>query len=147
MKNDLLIFRQTSYYPVGGIRALAGVFTHVIIKLYMEKKMLEIQDMGNGLFVVKINMNEVLTLDVPELKEKLQQAILSKDIKKLVLDLSDVKMITSSGIGIFLNINQSLKSSFRLAAPQPEVEKVLELTKVTSVVKLFSTVDAALKSF
>jgi len=113
----------------------------------MEKKMLEIQDMGNGLFVVKINMNEVLTLDVPELKEKLQQAILSKDIKKLVLDLSDVKMITSSGIGIFLNINQSLKSSFRLAAPQPEVEKVLELTKVTSVVKLFSTVDAALKSF
>lgn len=109
--------------------------------------MLEIKEVGEGLFVIKITVNEVLTLDVPELKEKLQQAIISKGIKKLVLDLSDVKIITSSGIGIFLNINQSLKSGLRLAAPQTEVEKVLELTKVTSVVKIFSTVEAAMKSF
>lgn len=109
--------------------------------------MLDIKEMGDGIFVVKITVNEVLTLDVPELKEKLQQTIINKGIKKLVVDLSDVKIITSSGIGIFLNINQSLKSGLRLAAPQPEVEKVLELTKVTSVIKIFSTVDAAIKSY
>lgn len=109
--------------------------------------MIDINDKGNGLFIVKIKMNEVLTLDVPDLKEKLQQVILNRGIKKLVLDLSDVKMITSSGIGIFLNINQSLKSGLRLAAPMPEVEKVLALTKVNTVVKIFNTVDAALKSF
>ncbi|MBP7602898.1 MAG: STAS domain-containing protein [Spirochaetes bacterium] len=108
--------------------------------------MLEIKDLGNGLFVAKVTMNEVLTLDVPELKEKLQHEILNRGIKKLVLDLSDVKLITSSGIGIFLNINQSLKNALRLAAPQSEVEKVLELTKVSSVIKIFSTVDAAVKS-
>jgi len=94
----------------------------------------------------KVTMNELLTLDVPELKEKLQHEILNKGIKKLVLDLSDVKLITSSGIGIFLNINQNLKNALRLAAPQSEVEKVLELTKVSSVIKIFSTVDAAIKS-
>ncbi|HDP80975.1 MAG TPA: anti-sigma factor antagonist [Spirochaetes bacterium] len=109
--------------------------------------MLDIKEMENGVFVVKVNINEVHTLDVPDLKEKLQQAIINREIKKMVLDLSDVKMVTSSGIGIFLNINQSLKNGMRLAAPQPEVEKVLELTKVTSVIKIFSTVESAVKSF
>ena len=109
--------------------------------------MIELQDKGNDLYVIKINMQEVHTLDVPDLKEKLQQAIVSKGIKKMVIDLSDVKMITSSGIGIFLNINQSLKSQLRLAAPNQEVQRVLELTKVTSMIKVFDTVDAAINSF
>ncbi len=108
--------------------------------------MIELIDKGNGTFVVKIIMQEVHTLDVPDLKEKLQQAVVNKGIKRMVVDLSDVK-ITSSGIGIFLNINQNLKSQFRLAAPTPEVQKVLELTKVTSMIKVFNTVDAALQSF
>jgi anti-anti-sigma factor len=109
--------------------------------------MIEVNDKGEGLFVIRIAMQEVHTLDVPDLKEKLQQAIIDKGIKKLVLELSDVKMITSSGIGIFLNINQSLKSQLRLACANNEVKKVLELTKVTSVIKLFETVDMALTSF
>ena len=53
-------------------------------------------------------------------------------------------MITSSGIGIFLNINQSLKSKFVLAEANEEVRKVLELTKVTSVIKLLDSVEDAM---
>ena len=109
--------------------------------------MIEVQDKGDGLFIIKIVMQEVHTLDVPDLKEKLQQAIIDKGIKKLILDLSDVKMITSSGIGIFLNINQSLKSQLRLAIANDEVKKVLELTKVTSVIKLFDSINSAIESF
>ena len=109
--------------------------------------MIEVTDKGQGLFIIKIVMQEVHTLDVPDLKEKLQKSIVENDIKKLVLDLKDVKMITSSGIGIFLNINQSLKSQLRLAAANDEVKKVLELTKVTSVISLYSGVDEAANSF
>lgn len=109
--------------------------------------MIEVKDRGEGVFIIKIIMAEVHNLEVPELKEKLQQAIISKGIRKLVLDLSDVKMITSSGIGIFLNINQSLKSGLRLVAPHPEVQKVLDLTKVSKVIKVFNSVDTAMQSF
>lgn len=109
--------------------------------------MIEINDKGDGVFVIKIVMKEVHTLDVPDLKEKLQETIIDKGIKKMVVDLADVKMITSSGIGIFLNINQSLKSQLRLAAANDEVKKVLDLTKVTSVIKLFGSIDEALASF
>lgn len=109
--------------------------------------MIEVQDKGNDVFVIKIVMKEVHTLDVPDLKEKLQETIINKGIKKMVVDLTDVKMITSSGIGIFLNINQSLKSQLRLASANEEVKKVLDLTKVTSVIKLLKTVDEALATF
>lgn len=109
--------------------------------------MIEVNDKGQGLFVIKIVMQEVHTLDVPDLKEKLQKSIVEKGITKLVLDLRDVKMITSSGIGIFLNINQSLKSQLKLASANEEVKKVLELTKVTSVIKLFASIEEALASF
>jgi anti-sigma B factor antagonist len=109
--------------------------------------MIEVNDKGEGVFVIRIAMQEVHTLDVPDLKEKLQHSIVDKSIKKMVLDLTDVKMITSSGIGIFLNINQSLQNQLRLAAANDEVKKVLELTKVTSVINLFDDIESALSSF
>jgi len=109
--------------------------------------MIEVNDKGGGIFVIKIVMKEVHTLDVTGLKEKLQATIIDRGIKKMVVDLAEVKMITSSGIGIFLNINQGLKSQLRLASANEEVKKVLDLTKVTSVIKLYKSVDEALASF
>ncbi|HOQ12923.1 MAG: Anti-sigma-B factor antagonist [Spirochaetes bacterium ADurb.Bin218] len=109
--------------------------------------MINLEEKGNGLFIVKIAMREVHTLDVPELKEKIQQAIVERSIKKMVIDLSEVKLITSTGIGIFLNINQLLKSQLKLACPNDEVKKVLELTKVTSVIKLYNSIDEAIAAF
>jgi len=109
--------------------------------------MIQLEERGDGLCVIKIIMKEVHTLDVPDLKENIQQTIIEKGIQKLVLDLSDVKIITSTGIGIFLNINQSLKSKLKLASPNEDVKKVLELTKVTSVIKLYKSVDEAVQSF
>ncbi len=109
--------------------------------------MIEVSEAGKGIYLMKITKTEVHTLDVPELKEEMQKVIKDKGIKKLVLDLTDVRTITSSGIGIFLNINQLLKSGFRIVNPSPEVRNVLELTKLDSIVKIFETVDIALKSF
>jgi len=108
--------------------------------------MINLEEKGNGLFIIKIALQEVHTLDVPELKEKIQQAIVERGIKKMIIDLSDVKVITSTGIGIFLNINQILKSQLRLASPNEEVKKVLELTKVTSVIKLYNSLEEAMDS-
>ncbi len=109
--------------------------------------MVEVIEVEEGIFLMTLKIFEVHTLDVPELKEKMQHLILDKGIKKLVLDLTNVKTITSSGIGIFLNVNQSLKSGFRIANPSAEVRKVLELTKLSSIIKIFETVDIAIKSF
>src|SRR4030065_464449 len=54
-----------------------------------EIAMIEVNDKGGGLFIIKIIMKEVHTLDVPDLKEKLQGTIIDKGIKKMVVDLSE----------------------------------------------------------
>lgn len=108
--------------------------------------MIEVSDKGDDLFVIRIVMKEVHSLDIPNLKEKLQEAIIENGIKKLVVDLSDVRMITSSGIGIFITINQGLESQLRLAAATEDVQKVLHLTKVTSIITLHPTVHDAIAS-
>ena len=111
------------------------------------KKMLEIKDIGNEMFIIKIVVAEVHTTEILKLKEELRKAISDQSIKKLIIDLSNVKMITSSGIGIFLNINEELNSNLRLAEINNDIIKVLELTKVSSVIKVFKTLDEAKKSF
>ena len=108
--------------------------------------MIEVSDKGDKIFVIRIVMKEVHSLDIPNLKEKLQEAIIGNGITKLVVDLSDVRMITSSGIGIFITINQGLESQLRLAAANEDVQKVLNLTKVTSIITLYPTVNEAIAS-
>jgi anti-sigma B factor antagonist len=119
----------------------------LIFLIQEEYFMLEVKNVGDEVFVVQVNIPEVHTLDVPDLKEKIQQIILNNNIKKLVLDLSKVRNITSSGIGIFLSMNESLKSNFRLACPSLEVARVMDLTKVSSILKIYDTVDKASRSF
>jgi anti-sigma B factor antagonist len=109
--------------------------------------MIEVTKQEGDIFVLEVKIPEVHTLYVPDLKERIQQVIINNNIKKLVLDLSKVESITSTGIGIFLNVNNNLKSKFRLACASPDVKKVLELTKVNSVIKVFDTVNEAIKSF
>ncbi len=50
--------------------------------------MIDVFDKGDGFFIFTIKIPEVHTLDVPDLKEKIQQLILNKNIKKLILDLA-----------------------------------------------------------
>ncbi len=109
--------------------------------------MLELIDRGKGLYIIKIVSREIQTLDIPELKEKLIDAVNENQITKLVLDLSPVSMITSSGIGIFLSLSQLLKSRVRIAGACLEIINILELTKVSSVIKTYDTVDSAVRDF
>jgi anti-anti-sigma factor len=109
--------------------------------------MLAITEKQNGIYVITIEVNEVHTLDIPELKERLQYTIIEKNMKRVILNLENIRMITSSGIGIFLYINQGLKSNLKLAGANEEVKRVLDLTKVTTVIKLYETIDQAIESF
>ncbi|MBP7737403.1 MAG: STAS domain-containing protein [Spirochaetes bacterium] len=109
--------------------------------------MIEVIDKGGKLFLIKIVVRQVYTQDIPNLKELLLEAISDYGIKKLVIDLSDVYMITSSGLGVFYYVNKSLESQLRLASVNPEVKKVLEMTKIISIVTICSTVDEAIASF
>ncbi|MGC3937802.1 STAS domain-containing protein [Roseobacter sp. EG26] len=65
----------------------------------------------------------------------------------VVLDLSEVQFIDSSGLGAIVAAMKNLGAERRmaLAGLTPTVERVFKLTRMDTVFSVFSTVDGALK--
>lgn len=64
----------------------------------------------------------------------------------IILDLSKVDFVDSSGLGAIVSIKKHLGADRRidLAALGPAVEKVFRLTRMDSVFHIYPTLDAAL---
>lgn len=69
---------------------------------------------------------------------------------KLIADVGGVDYTSSAGLRVMLAAvkeTRSLNGDMRLANIQPNVQKVLELSGFTNILKIFSDVDSAVKSF
>jgi anti-anti-sigma factor len=69
---------------------------------------------------------------------------------RLVLDLTKVDYVSSAGLRTILATLKEARTKggdLRLAAIQPNVQKVLQMSGFTSILKTFSEVDAAVSSF
>ncbi|WP_300057088.1 STAS domain-containing protein [uncultured Roseobacter sp.] len=66
--------------------------------------------------------------------------------RTVVLDLSEVQFIDSSGLGAIVASMKTLgaERKMALAGLTPTVERVFQLTRMDSVFSVFSTVDGAL---
>jgi anti-sigma B factor antagonist len=68
----------------------------------------------------------------------------------LVADLGAVDYTSSAGLRVLLATLKQARSKdgdLRLAAPRPEVRKVLDLSGFTGILRVYETVDAAVESF
>ena len=66
---------------------------------------------------------------------------------KLVLDLSDVSFVTSTGLGVFMVAHKRVKARqgyVRIVRPQPLVRQILEITKLIKLFGIYPSVDAAI---
>lgn len=78
------------------------------------------------------------------------QDSINEGIKNVVVDMSDVKFVNSSGLGILVRGFTTLKNSggeLKLAAISDKVQGVLSITKLTSVFDIKPTVEEASNSF
>ncbi len=83
------------------------------------------------------------------LNETINQ-LLDKGITKLVLDLSGVERMNSSGLGIMINALGNFKQNggnLKLAALNPRINHLLKVTRLTAIFEVYDTVDAAIASF
>src|SRR3954471_13768613 len=95
----------------------------------------------------------VLTLDgaldlhvSPEVRASLREMI-DKKPKRLVVDLSRVPYVDSSGLAVLIGAMQSLEHDggvFMLAGAQEAVRIILESARLDQYFKLYPSVDAAL---
>ena len=82
----------------------------------------------------------------PELRASLRAIIDEEKPKRLVVDLSRVPYIDSSGIAVLIGAMQSLEHEggvFLLAGPQEGVRMIFESAKLDQYFRLFPNVEAA----
>lgn len=82
------------------------------------------------------------------------QRVFSREVQaghhRLVADFGGVDYTSSAGLRVLLATVKQTRShggDLRLAAPRPEVRKVLDLSGFTSILRVFDTVDDAVRSF
>ena len=76
--------------------------------------------------------------------------LVDKRKKKVVLDLSGVESMNSSGLGMLIGALTTVRNAggnLKLARASEKIEQLLVVTKLVTVFEHFDTVDEALSSF
>ena len=102
----------------------------------------------NGVAVVSI-VGELDALSAPELTGFFESRVGEMYIN-LVTDLEGLSYSSSAGIRIFLGLARSFRQKggdLRIATVRPPVEKIFKLSKFDRIVKIFPSVEDAVKSY
>lgn len=92
--------------------------------------------------IVFENSNQVKT-DIKEILKK-------HDIKEIILDISGVTFVDSSGIGVFISIFKFIREKngkMALAGPKQKVYRVFELTRIDQIIDIYDSVKKAEEIF
>ena len=87
--------------------------------------------------------------DASLLHDKLYECI-EQDRKKIIIDLSKVDWMNSTGLGILISSYTTLRNHdgmLKLANVTDKIQSLLTITKLVSVFESFDSVDEAVKSF
>jgi len=107
------------------------------------------QKIKGDILVLSIAGNLVGEPDASELRRTVYR-ILEQGARKVVLDLAGLKVINSMGLGVLIGSLTSMRKrggDMTFASPNDKVDGVLHLTQLVKVVRVFDSVDRALKGF
>jgi anti-sigma B factor antagonist len=111
--------------------------------------MLKIENI-NGITVVSFEgLNRFNALITEKVKEDIK-ALFSSPNTKLILDLSGIQFIDSSGFGVFLSIMKTANNSygfFKISNISEEVMELFKLLQLHNVFEIYNKREDALKSF
>jgi anti-sigma B factor antagonist len=88
----------------------------------------------------------------PEANElnDLLHKLLEEDKKNVVIDLSDVKFMNSSGLGMLISAYTTMKNgggNLKLANATEKIQSLLMITKLITIFENYDSLEEALKSY
>ncbi len=87
--------------------------------------------------------------ETKEVHEKVK-SLLADGIKKIVIDVSDVKWLNSSGLGMLISCLTSVTNAegqLKIAGATEKINSLLMITKLITVFDTYETVDRAVATF
>ncbi|MEW5798595.1 MAG: STAS domain-containing protein [Bacteroidota bacterium] len=103
----------------------------------------------HGVMVIKMEGSMLGGPEASELNNALHKLIEGKK-KKIVVDLSDVSLMNSSGLGMLIGGVTTMRNAngdLKLACANAKVMQVFKITKVGNVIELHDSVKSAVESF
>ncbi len=79
-------------------------------------------------------------------REELESRISAAGMRNLIFDLSQLRFMDSSGLGILIGrykMIAALGGTTRIAAPSKEADKLLSLAGIYKIIPVYETVSAA----
>ncbi len=86
---------------------------------------------------------------VTEFRKEIEQQLQNGN-NKLIIDLKNVPLLDSTALGVIIVTMQILQRSggkLVLLNPQKTVSSILEVTRLTSILEVYETKEAALNAF
>lgn len=99
--------------------------------------------------VVELKGNVMGGPEAAEFSETLKK-LLSEGKNKIVIDLSEVKFMNSSGLGMLISGLTTVSKEggkLKLAGMGDKIESLLMITKLITIFETYENVDAAIASF
>jgi len=111
---------------------------------------MDLQDriVGSGVLVIECREENLDASNVRDFREAMQK--LMKSQTKIVLDMSALKFVDSSGLGALIACLRDAnghKGDFRLCAMSNSVRALFELMRMHRVFSIHETVEGAIASF
>jgi anti-sigma B factor antagonist len=106
---------------------------------------LEVDDSRSPYTILTVK-GEVDVYSAPRLREKLVELV-SEGHRQIVADLESVAFLDSTGLGVLVGGLKRLRSNdgdLQLVCSQPRILKVFEITGLTTVFRISSTIDDAI---
>lgn len=103
----------------------------------------------NSITIVSLDGNIMGGPDASLLNELLHKLV-QEGRKKIVLDLKNVKLMNSSGLGMLiagLTTMKNASGNLKIAAPSKKVENLLIVTKLATIFEVYKTVAQAVESY
>lgn len=107
------------------------------------------QETINNVVVIRLEGNVMGGPEAVKVNEEINQLLDDKK-DKLVIDLSNVNRMNSSGLGILINALTTFKQNggeLKLANLTDRVKGLLVITKLNTIFETYDTIDSALNSF
>lgn len=98
--------------------------------------------------IIKLSGEMMLGYEANDFHEAIKSA-LENNRKDIVIDLSEVKFISSWGIGILIygyTTTTNSSGTFKLASVPPMVRESFSKVKIDSIFSIYNTVDEALNT-
>ena len=109
---------------------------------------LPIQSQDDGVIVIQYQQDNLDASNVRDFRESVQ--VVLKSHTKVVLDMSKIKFVDSSGLGALISClrdTNSRKGDFRLGSLSRSVLALFELMRMHRVFSIHNSVEGAILSF